>query len=71
MAIYVLVPIHPILDDDLPDGLYLPLNEPMASGVVKPAGSQLEPTLCCNILAFMCHKLLFNVRDDLFHITIL
>ena len=45
------------LNEDLFDGLYLPCNEPMAFGVVKFAGSQLEPLLCCKIPLFLCHAL--------------
>ena len=48
----------------------MPLNEPIAFGVVRTAASQLVPILYCKILVFMCHKLFSIVRNDLFHITI-
>ena len=42
----------------------------MAFGMVKTAGSQPEPKLCCKIPVFMYHKLFSIVQEDLFYITI-
>ena len=56
--------IHVTHDEDILDGLHLPPNHLLAFKMVRTAGRWLESIPCYKGLVFLCHELLYMIRDD-------